>query len=210
MHGNRTDTRITKSITWSLGLLLCGRDFVHFSCFVNKAAFNYSEVQIASNISVHQDLHQFTWCKHTQFMETHLCKENAIHTTLRMNKTELSPLVRKNLGMRSTFHSFPRPIDLWGPRTLNFLYNCKCRNTLVNMCHTPFVMHFCPGVAVCVNTPPQGERLMHSLLHRMDFCQCEEPFSHSETLNQRGCIPERYREQSVSGQLQHLDSAGQQ
>lgn len=44
---------------------------------------------------------------------------------------------------------------------------------------------------VCVDKPPQGEKWMHSVLHSKDFCQCEEPFSHLETLNQTGYIPER-------------------
>lgn len=48
-------------------------------------------------------------------------------------------------------------------------------------------------VNVSVNTPPQAEKWMHLLLHSKDSCQCEEPFDHFETLNQRGYIPERDR-----------------
>lgn len=52
-------------------------------------------------------------------------------------------------------------------------------------------MHVCSFVVcVCVNTPPQGKRWMHSLLHSRNSCRCEEPFSHFETLNQTGYIPE--------------------
>ena len=43
----------------------------------------------------------------------------------------------------------------------------------------------------CFNTPPQGEKSMHSLLHNKDSCQCEAPFSHLETLIQIGHIPEK-------------------
>lgn len=51
---------MTSFTTWNLGILLCAGDFVHFACFVYIAAFNHFEVQIASNLSVHQDFHQLT------------------------------------------------------------------------------------------------------------------------------------------------------
>lgn len=95
------------------------------------------------------------------------------------------------------FHSFPRLIGLSGPGTLNFLYSCKCRKILNSknhkwamqpqLCQTEDIHDVC----VYVNTPPQVEKLMHSLLHSKNSCQCEEPFSHFETINQKVRIPER-------------------
>lgn len=43
-----------------MGIFLCARDFVQFARFVYIAAFNDFEVQIPSNLSVHQDFHQLT------------------------------------------------------------------------------------------------------------------------------------------------------
>lgn len=66
---------------------------------------------------------------------------------------------------------------------------------------------------ICLPAPPQGEKWMHSLLHNKDSYQCGEPFSHLESLNQRGCIPERDEEEnrganvseSAAGSLRYTD-----
>lgn len=43
-----------------MGLFLGAGDFVHFACFVDIAALNDFEVQIPSDLSVHQHFHQLT------------------------------------------------------------------------------------------------------------------------------------------------------
>lgn len=48
-----------------MNIFLCARNFVHFARFVYVAAFNDFKVHIPSNLSVHQNFHQLTYCKHT-------------------------------------------------------------------------------------------------------------------------------------------------
>lgn len=54
-----------------------------------------------------------------------------------MNNIMFSPLARKNFGIRSTFHSFPRHMDLAGPGSLNFLYSWWCERYVA-----PWKTHF--------------------------------------------------------------------
>lgn len=53
------------NLTWALGIFFCGRDSVQFASFEYKTPFDNFEVQIASNLSVHQYFYQLAWNKHT-------------------------------------------------------------------------------------------------------------------------------------------------